>query len=348
MLKTATTRKKRRAKRAPVEIRRAAAGEHYYHWSGYLYEHDGQEMPAVWNAWKDGELVGSIVATVHEDNYGEYDVGNTDIALAVDDQRASSGPYFGSPHYFYEADWLWFDSLYVRRDSRGEGVAAALIAVIEELRMPTFCEFRPQFLHDLFDQRHRSDEEDDFAVEDETADSWIGSAAQTSGYAGDDGADWLEPPFASGPFDLRLRYRPEPRRRQLEPNVEISGGMRDEDEGDREGVVVGFADEPSVFRLGAEERSFVRPRLEVQAERSGIEIEELSLREGREPRAGGQRSYTLRIRGTLTDAQLLYARASYRRSLRLRDGESDWEPGNLSEAFAEIARDVVLGVPVAL
>jgi GNAT superfamily N-acetyltransferase len=112
----------------------------------------------VLNAYLGGELVGSAIVSSHEADEDEQ----RETAWTLADARFSpSGPYFGDPDLFAEPCFLHFESLYTWRDVRRRGVAAALIEAVSEIGLPTFAEFRPKWLPDVFERWRVTEENQD-------------------------------------------------------------------------------------------------------------------------------------------------------------------------------------------
>jgi hypothetical protein len=62
---------------------------------------------------------------------------------------------------FAEPCDLHFESLYTWRDVRRRGVVAALIEAVSEIGLPTFAEFRPKWLPDVFERWRVTEENQD-------------------------------------------------------------------------------------------------------------------------------------------------------------------------------------------
>jgi hypothetical protein len=142
----------------PVRVQRAAKGDRFYTWRGrvrQLFPVDGR---LVLNAYLGGELVGSAIVSSHEADEDEQ----RETAWTLADARFSpSGPYFGDPDLFAEPCDLHFESLYTWRDVRRRGVVAALIEAVSEIGLPTFAEFRPKWLPDVFERWRVTEENQD-------------------------------------------------------------------------------------------------------------------------------------------------------------------------------------------
>jgi GNAT superfamily N-acetyltransferase len=98
-----------------------------------------QEAPRevrVWNAYDEDELVGTLVAELHE---GEP-------------RSRRSGPYFHSTG----AGYAIAASVWVEPEYRGRGAAEALYAQLAALELPVYADFANDFLYARFEARYRA------------------------------------------------------------------------------------------------------------------------------------------------------------------------------------------------
>src|SRR5215218_5514115 len=148
---TTVRRMARRISDTPVRVQRAAEGDCFYTWRGrvrQLFPVDGR---LVLNAYLGEDLVGSaIVSAIVSAQEADEDEQRETAWMLADARFSPSGPYFGDPDLLAEPCYLHFESLYTRRDVRRRGVAAALIGAVSAIGLPTFAEFRPKWLPDVF------------------------------------------------------------------------------------------------------------------------------------------------------------------------------------------------------
>jgi hypothetical protein len=130
--------------------------------------------------------------------------GTLDTPVHV--QRAAEGePFYtwrGRVRKLFEPCYLHFESLYTRRDVR-RGVAAALIEAVSAIGLPTFAEFRPKWLPDVFERWRVTEENEDEALlwTQEAAGASLGGALSLAL----DGEVLEAPPFEPASFRITLR-----------------------------------------------------------------------------------------------------------------------------------------------
>jgi GNAT superfamily N-acetyltransferase len=329
-----------------VRVQRAAEGERFYTWRGRVRQLFPEDGRLVLNAYLGEELVGSAIVSAHEADEDEQ--RETAWTLA-DAQFSPAGPYFGDPDLFPEPCYLHFESLYTRRDLRQRGVAAALIEAIWAIGLPTFAEFRPKWLPDVFERWRVTEENQDEALfwTQEGAGGSLGVALSLAL----DGEVLEAAPFEASNFRISFQAQAGGERivaRDADyraPNDDEAGNGEDDDvslheegliEADRVHVAPQPWDEDDARWLPKEleeELSFHLREDRSGVALSGVEIEVLAA-----PSEGSRVPvrYRVTVVGRVEDPPLLLARARWRRYLRTF--EEDWMPAEVGEALSEVAR----------
>lgn len=331
-----------------VRVQRAIEGERFYTWRGRVRELFPEDGRLVLNAFLGDELAGSAIVSTHE--AGEDEQRETAWTLA-DAHFSPSGPYFGDPAFFPEPCYLHFESLYTRRDLRQRGVAAALIDAVWAIGLPTFAEFRPKWLPDVFERWEVTEENEDDALF-WTQDGAGGSLGIALSLALD-GEGFEEPAFQPSAFRITFQARTGGTRivaREADYH-ERRGGEDDEDaeedddvsleeeglvEGDRVDVAPSPWEEDDERWLPKELEEELRFHL--REERSGVALSGVEIEVLAAPVEGSVESarYGVTILGRLEDPPLLLARARWRRYLRTFD--EDWTPSDVGCVLFEAAR----------
>lgn len=327
----------------PLRVQRAAEGERFYTWRGRvrrLFPVDGR---LVLNAYLGEELVGSAIVSGHEADEDEQ--GETAWTLA-DAGFSPSGPYFGDPDLFAEPCYLHFESLYARRDVRRRGVAAALIEAVSAIGLPTFAEFRPKWLPDVFERWRVTEETEDEALlwTQEGAGGSLGVVLSLAL----DGEVLEAPPFEPASFRITLRATAGGERsiaREAEyraPDNDGADGDEDDDvspheeglvEDDRVQIAPQPWDEDDVRWLPRELEEELRFHL--REDRSGVALSGVEIEVLAAPSEGSRdpARYGVTLVGRVADPPLLVARARWRRCMRTF--EEDWTPVEVGEALSE-------------
>ena len=329
-----------------VRVQRAAEGERFYTWRGRVRQLFAVDGRLVLNAYLGEELVGTAIVSAHEADEDEQ--GETAWTLA-DARFSPSGPYFGDPDLFAEPCYLHFESLYTRRDLRRRGVAAALIESVSGIGLPTFAEFRPKWLPDVFERwrvTEESEEESLFWTQ-EGAGGSLGIALSLAL----DGEVLEAPPFEASSF--RISFQAQAGGDRIDaleadyraPDDNEANGDEDADVSlDEEGLVeddrVHIAPQP----WEEEDARWLPRELEeelrfhLREDRSGLALAGVELEVLAAPSEGSRdpARYGVTIVGRVADPPLLLARARWRRYLRTF--EEDWTPVEIGEAVSEAAR----------
>lgn len=308
-----------------------------------LFPEDGR---LVLNAYLAEELVGSAIVSAHEADEDEQ----RETAWTLADARFSpSGPYFGDPDLFAEPCYLHFESLYTRRDLRQRGVAAALIEAVCALGLPTFAEFRPKWLPDVFERWQVTEVNQDEALL-WTEEGAGGSLAVALSLALD-GEVVEAPPFGASSFRITFQaiaggerviareadFRA-PADDEADRDVDDDVSLHEEGlvEDDRVHVTAPPWDEDDrrwLPRELKEELSF-----QLREDRSGVALSDVEIEVLAAPSEGSRdpARYSVTIVGDVEDPPLLVARARWRRYLRTF--KEDWVPAEVGEALLEVAQ----------
>jgi hypothetical protein len=329
----------------PVRVQPAAEGERIYTWRGrvrQLFPVDGR---LVLNAYLGEELLGSAIVSAHEADEDEQ----RETAWTLADARFSpSGPYFGDPDLFAEPCYLHFESLYTRRAVRRRGVAAALIEAVSAIGLPTFAEFRPKWLPDVFERWRVTEEKEDEALlwTQEGAGGSLGVALSLAL----DGEVLEAPPFEPARFRIALCATAGGERsiaREAEYRApDNDGADSDEDddvsrheeglvEDDRAHIAPQPWDEDDVRWLPRELEEELRFHL--REDRSGVALSAVEIELVAAPSEGSHdpARYGVFLVGRVADPPLLVARARWRRYMRTF--EEDWTPVEVGGALSEAA-----------
>jgi GNAT superfamily N-acetyltransferase len=331
---------------APVRVQRAAEGERFYTWRGRvrrLFPVDGR---LVLNAYLAEELVGSAIVSAHEADEDEQ----RETAWTLADGRFSpSGPYFGDPDLFAEPCYLHFESLYTRRDVRRRGVAAALIEAVSAIGLPTFAEFRPKWLPDVFERWRVTEEKEDEALlwTKEGAGGSLGAALSLAL----DGEMLEAPPFEASSF--RIGFQANAGGERVVAREAIYHAPEDDDADRDEDADVSLHEEALV----EDDRVQIAPqpweeddarwlpreleeelRFHLREDRSGVALSGVDIEVLAEPVEGSRdpARYGVTIVGGVQDPPLLLARTRWRRYLRTF--EEHWTPTDVVQALSEAAR----------
>lgn len=324
-------------------VRRAAPGEQFYTWRGALRSLHPFDGRLVLNAYRGSSLVGSALLISREPG---PDDPNSSTWQFMDTIFNGRGPYFGDPDLIDDAAFLHFESLYVRRDSRRQGVSLALCEAIAEIGLPTFCELRPKFLPAVF-ERYRAD-----AAANETA-AWEWTSCGEGGSiacAMTVAEDGSYSPSGIPVGDLAAEIVIEHGGPYAFPaNVDgLLDDLPDDEGGDaldagEEGVVeLDAVNHPGDY--WTEDDSWVprwieeELRFNLALDRSGFELGELRMTTVAQPRPGQQNAarFCARLTGRVENAGRFALRAEYRRYLRTFD--ADWTADNLESALRELVR----------
>jgi GNAT superfamily N-acetyltransferase len=329
-----------------VRVQRATQEHRFYTWRGRVRELFPVDGRLVLNAYHGEELVGSAIVSAHEADEDEQ--GESAWTLA-DARFSPSGPYFGDPDLFPEPCYLHFESLYTRRDLRQRGVAAALIEAVSAIGLPTFAEFRPTWLPDVFERWQVTEENQDEALfwTQEGAGGSLGVALSLAL----DGEVLEAPPFGASKFRISFQAKAGGERiaaREADYHAPADDEAdRDEDhdvslheeglvEDDRVHVTPQPWDEDDAQWLPKEleeELSFHLREDRSGVALSGVEIEVLAA-----PSEGSRdpARYSVTIAGRVEAPALLLARARWRRYMRTF--EEDWMAAEVGEALSGAAR----------
>ncbi len=317
-------------------IVRAREGGPWYTWRGRLRRFYAAPGRLVLNAVVGDELVGSALASTKEADEDEQ--GETAWSFA-DGHFSASGPYFGDPDCFAEPFYLHLESLYVRRHMRRHGVAHALIEAVRALGLPTFCEFRPKWLEEVF-ERWRAGEENEESFT-WTMEGEGGGLGITLGLAMDNALEGEDARLASGSFHFEAEFvagGEEVVPVSTEPDDDSDGDdLEDHEEGRPEedrALVQPYAwDEEDAEWLPRELEDATR--FQLQRARSGIELRTLAIETLAPPVSGHSEPARFRVtfEGKVVDPVVLALRARWRHYLR--HFERDWEPETVAEAITE-------------
>jgi GNAT superfamily N-acetyltransferase len=329
-----------------VRVQRATEGERFYTWRGRVRQLFPEDGRLVLNAYLGEQLVGSAIVSAHE---ADEDEQRESAWTLADAHFSPSGPYFGDPDLFPEPCYLHFESLYTRRDLRQRGVAAALIEAVCAIGLPTFAEFRPKWLPDVFERWQVTEESQDEALfrTQEGAGGSLGVALSLAL----DGELLEAPPFGASTFRIGFQAKAGGERmvaREADyhaPADDEADSDEDDDvslheeglvEDDRVHVTPQPWDEDDARWLPKELEEELRFHLRQDRSGvalSGVEIDVLAapLEGSREPAR-----YGVTIAGRVEAPPLLQARARWRRYLRTF--EEDWMPAEVAEALSEAAR----------
>lgn len=213
-----------------VRVQRATEGERFYTWRGRVRKLFPEDCRLVLNAYVGEELAGTAIVSAHE--AGEDEQRETAWTLA-DASFSPSGPYFGDPDLSPEPCYLHFESLYTRRDLRQRGVAAALIEAVWAIGLPTFAEFRPKWLPNVFERWVVTEEKEAEALfwTQDVAGGSLGIALSLAL----DGEGFEEPAFQPSAFRITFHARTGGERivaREMDYHERSGGEDEDADEDD--------------------------------------------------------------------------------------------------------------------
>jgi hypothetical protein len=228
-------------------------------------------------------------------------------------------------------------------------VAAALIGAVSAIGLPTFAEFRPKWLPDVFGRWQVTEENQDEALfwTQESAGGSLGIALSLAL----DGEVFEAPPFE--PSKFRITFQADAGGERIvardadyhAPDDDEADSDEDDDvslheeglvEDDRVRVAPHPWDEDDarwIPRELEEELSF-----HLREDRSGVALSGVEINALAAPTEGSvaPARYRVTLRGRLEDPRLLLARARWRRYLRTFD--EDWTPLDAGQALFEIAR----------
>jgi hypothetical protein len=324
-----------------VVVRAARPGEAFYTWRGRLRTLHEFDCRLVLNAYAADALVGSALLRSREP--GPHDPSS--VWTFVDSEFDGRGPYFGDPALIADASYIHLQSIYVRRDHRRRGLSIALCEAIRRIGLPTFCQFRPKFLPEVFERYRADSDENELLAFDWTWNGDGGSLACEMSLAMDDAVVSAGPPTFS-PGEITAEVGIANGGPDLEPRDVDGLDLIDDDsldvgeEGEAEDDVVSYPSDS----WSAEDRRWVPRQIEdelryrLERGRSGLSISELRLETVGPLQLGETTVARFRavVSGAIEEPELFELRSRYRHYLRTFD--PIWRPADVPKALREIVR----------